>query len=347
MRHFPERLIRWQKQHGRHDLPWQGESAYRIWLSEVMLQQTQVATVIPYYLRFIASFPDIAALAAATEEQVLAHWSGLGYYARGRNLHKAARLVMERHGGEFPRNFESMLALPGIGRSTAAAISALAWNERRAILDGNVKRVLARHRGVEGWTGARQTEQQLWALAESLLPEKSVDIYTQALMDLGAMVCTRSHPGCTACPVREDCVALSSGRVDRLPTARSRKTVPEREATFLLLLQGEVIMLEKRPPHGVWGGLWCMPQIQAGEEGAYLSRHGLRVGRRVELAAFSHTFTHFRLHIRPVLLELQDRPLLAEQSGVKWMKREEALHAALPSPVRRLLRDLQRQQAGD
>lgn len=312
-----------------------------------MLQQTQVATVIPYYLRFITSFPDIAALAAATEEQVLAHWSGLGYYARGRNLHKAARLVMERHGGEFPRNFESMLALPGIGRSTAAAISALAWNERRAILDGNVKRVLARHRGVEGWTGGRQTEQQLWTLAESLLPENSVDIYTQALMDLGATVCTRSRPRCTACPVREDCVALSSGRVDRLPAARPRKTVPEREATFLLLLQGEEIMLERRPPHGVWGGLWCMPQIQAGEEGAYLSCHGLRVGRRVELAAFSHTFTHFRLHIRPVLLELQVRPLLAEQSGAKWMKREEALHAALPSPVRRLLRDLQRQQAGD
>lgn len=347
MQHFSERLIRWQKQHGRHDLPWQGESAYRIWLSEIMLQQTQVATVIPYYLRFVASFSDIAALAAATEEQVLAHWSGLGYYARGRNLHKTAKLIMERHGGEFPHDFEQLLALPGIGRSTAAAICALAWNERCAILDGNVKRVLARHRGVEGWTGGRQTEQQLWALAESLLPERSADIYTQALMDLGAMVCTRSRPQCAACPVREDCVALSSSRVDQLPAARPRKTVPEREATFLLLLQGEEIMLERRPPHGVWGGLWCMPQIQAGEEGAYLSRHGFRVGRRVELAAFSHTFTHFRLHIRPVLLELQNRPLLAEQSGAEWMKREDALHAALPSPVRRLLRDLQQRPVGD
>jgi A/G-specific adenine glycosylase len=347
VQHFSERLIRWQKQHGRHDLPWQGESAYRIWLSEIMLQQTQVGTVIPYYLRFVTSFPDIASLAAAPEEQVLAHWSGLGYYARSRNLHKTAKLIMERHGGEFPRDFEQVLALPGIGRSTAAAICALAWNERRAILDGNVKRVLARHRGVDGWTGKRQTELQLWALAESLLPERSADIYTQALMDLGATICTRSRPRCAACPVREDCLALSGGRVDQLPVPRPRRTVPEREATFLLLLQGEGVMLERRPPHGIWGGLWCMPQIQANEEGAYLSRHDMRVGRRVELAAFSHTFTHFRLHIRPVLLELQDRPLLAEQSGAAWMKREDALRAALPSPARRLLRDLQRWPAGD
>jgi len=347
VRYFAERLIRWQKQHGRHDLPWQGESAYRIWLSEVMLQQTQVATVIPYYLRFVAAFPDIATLAAATEEQVLAHWSGLGYYARGRNLHKAAKLIMERHGGQFPRNYEALLALPGIGRSTAAAISALAWNERRAILDGNVKRVLARHRGVEGWTGAREIEQQLWALAESLLPEQEIAIYTQALMDMGATICTRTRPRCSMCPVRGDCVAWESGRVDRLPAARPRKTVPEREATFLLLVRGGKILLERRPPHGVWGGLWCMPQIRAEEEEDYLSRHGLQVVRRVELAAFSHTFTHFKLHIRPVLLELHIRPLLAEQSGAEWMKQEDALHAALPSPVRRLLRDLQRQQSGD
>jgi A/G-specific adenine glycosylase len=311
-----------------------------------MLQQTQVATVIPYYMRFVASFPDIAALATATEEQVLAHWSGLGYYARGRNLHKAARMVVERHGGVFPRDFELMQALPGIGRSTAAAISALAWNERRAILDGNVKRVLARHRGVEGWTGQRQTEQQLWALAESLLPESEVAIYTQALMDMGATLCTRARPRCSACPVREDCVAWNSDRVESLPAPRPRKAVPEREATFLLLTQADGILLERRPPQGVWGGLWCMPQVVAGAEEAYLSRHGLRVMRRAELGAFSHTFTHFRLHIRPVLLELQDRPLRAEQPGAAWMKREEALRAALPSPVRRLLLELQQQSGG-
>lgn len=344
---FSSRLIRWQKEYGRHDLPWQGASAYRIWLSEIMLQQTQVTTVIPYYLRFVESFPDIATLAAATEEQVLAHWSGLGYYARGRNLHKAARLIVVNHGGEFPREFEQMLALPGIGRSTAAAISALARHERRAILDGNVKRVLARYRGIDGWPGERQTEAKLWEEAESLLPEREVAIYIQAMMDMGATVCTRSRPRCANCPVQADCVALNAERVEQLPTPRPRKLIPERATTFLLLKHGSEIMLEKRPPSGIWGGLWCAPQVEKTEESNYLRQNDMEISRRTELEAFTHVFTHFKLHIQPIMLELVRKPLRVEQSANIWLELHEALGAAIPSPVRQLLLALQGAQRAD
>jgi len=342
---FSSRLIRWQKKYGRHDLPWQGESAYRIWLSEIMLQQTQVTTVIHYYLRFTESFPDIAALAAATEEQVLAHWSGLGYYARGRNLHKAARLIAERHGGRFPRDFEQILTLPGIGRSTAAAISALAWHERRAILDGNVKRVLARYCGIDGWTGGSKVEAQLWDQAEKLLPASDVAIYTQALMDMGATVCTRARPRCANCPVQVDCVALRTERVELLPAPRPRKVIPQREANFLLLKFGSEIMLEKRPANGIWGGLWCAPQVDDGaEESNYLSRNNMQISQRTEMDAFTHVFTHFRLHIRPVLFELTSKPLRIEQQGCVWLDLGAALGAAIPSPVRQMLLNLQASQ---
>ncbi|MFH2133885.1 MAG: A/G-specific adenine glycosylase [Pseudomonadota bacterium] len=337
MTDFSSQLIRWQKEYGRHDLPWQGESAYRIWLSEIMLQQTQVSTVIPYYLRFIESFPDIATLAAATEEQVLAHWSGLGYYARGRNLHKAARLIVTNHGGEFPEQFEQILALPGIGRSTAAAISALARHERRAILDGNVKRVLARYCGIDGWTGARKVEEQLWHQAEQLLPERDVAIYTQALMDMGATVCTRSRPRCANCPVQDNCVALSTERVEQLPSPRPRKAIPKRATTFLLLKHGSEIMLEKRPSSGIWGGLWCAPQVEDAEERGYLLQNDMEILRRIELDAFTHVFTHFKLHIQPVLLELVRKPSRVEQPGNVWLELNEAMGAAIPSPLRQLL----------
>src|SRR4030067_344318 len=231
---FASRLITWQRQHGRHDLPWQGTHAYLVWLSEIMLQQTQVATVIPYYQRFIAAFPTVAALASANEEQGLTHWSGLGYYARGRNLHRAARIIVEKYHGEFPREFEQILELPGIGRSTAAAICALAYHERRAILDGNVKRVMARYCGITGSPSQKTVETQLWQQAEALLPlppgggrggGNNVATYTQSLMDLGATLCTRSKPKCDDCPVRGECVALLSGRVRELPTPRPRSVV--------------------------------------------------------------------------------------------------------------------------
>ncbi len=339
MSSFASRLISWQKQHGRHDLPWQGADAYRVWLSEIMLQQTQVATVIPYYQRFVASFPTIAALAAATEEQALTHWSGLGYYARGRNLHRAAQIIVEKHGGEFPREFEQILELPGIGRSTAAAVCALAFHERRAILDGNVKRVLARYCGIEGWAGEKKVEERLWQQAEALPPPRDVATYTQALMDMGAAVCTRSRPKCVICPVQADCVALQSERIAELPTPRPKKAVPERHATFLLLMHGNDILLEKRPGSGIWGGLWCPPQFE--DEVAardWFLRSGMEASEGERLEPFTHTFTHFKLHITPLRIQLARKPLCAAQPGSVWVDVEEALGAAIPTPVREMLK---------
>ena len=342
MSDFSARIISWQKLHGRHGLPWQGADAYRVWLSEIMLQQTQVATVLPYYQRFVTSFPDIAALAAASIDDVLAHWSGLGYYARGRNLHSAAKIIVEKHHGEFPREFEQILELPGIGRSTAAAICALAFHERRAILDGNVKRVLARYCGISGSSAEKAVEAQLWQQAEALLPQQDVAIYIQAQMDMGATLCTRSKPKCTACPVQTDCVALQTNRVAELPTPRTRKAVPEKNSTFLLLMHGNDILLEKRAPQGIWGGLWCPPQIEDGQgvPADYVQRSGMTVTERIDLAEFTHTFTHFKLHITPVLLHVSCKPTQVQQAGSVWLDVEEALLAAIPTPVRKMLLQL-------
>jgi A/G-specific adenine glycosylase len=253
---FAARLVAWQRIHGRHDLPWQGtRDAYRIWLSEVMLQQTQVATVLPYYERFIASFPDVRALAAAPVERVLEHWSGLGYYRRAHHLHAAAKGVVAQLAGGFPCDTKALATLPGVGRSTAAAIAVFASGARAAILDGNVKRVLARHRGVAGFPGAADVEANLWRAAESLLPARDIEIYTQALMDLGATVCTRTKPNCGACPVARDCVALTQDRVGELPSPRPRKVLPQRAVRVLLIERGGEILFERRPPLGIWGGL--------------------------------------------------------------------------------------------
>ncbi|MFZ5524673.1 MAG: A/G-specific adenine glycosylase [Pseudomonadota bacterium] len=378
MSSFSSRLIAWQRTHGRHNLPWQGASAYHVWLSEIMLQQTQVATVIPYFRRFVVSFPTIAALAAANEEQVLAHWSGLGYYARGRNLHRTAQIIAGQYGGEFPRQFEQILNLPGIGRSTAAAICALAHHERRAILDGNVKRVLARYCGISGSPSEKPVETQLWQQAEALLPKQksplpvgervreitsdlpacglsrmasgsirsgsdnTIATYTQALMDLGATLCTRSKPKCGECPANTDCVAFQSGRVNELPTPRPRKAVPERHSTFLLLMSGRDILLEKRAPQGIWGGLWCPPQLEEGQgdETDYVQRSGIEVSERIKLPGFNHTFTHFKLHITPVLLRVEHKPQLVQQPGSMWIDMEDALLGAIPTPVRKMLKSI-------
>lgn len=339
MTEFATRVIQWQRKHGRHDLPWQGTDAYRVWLSEIMLQQTQVGTVIPYYLRFLDSFPTIAMLAQATEEQVLAHWSGLGYYARGRNLHRAAKIIVEKHHGKFPRAFDQILELPGIGRSTAAAICALAFHEHRAILDGNVKRVLARYCGIEGWRGEKKTEEKLWQRAEELLPKNDIAIYVQAQMDMGATICTRSKPKCIVCPVQSDCVAFNTDRIKLLPTPRSRKAVPEKHSTFVLLMHGRDVLLEKRASLGIWGGLWCPPQIEDGKGvlSDYIQLNGLQVHERTDLAEFTHTFTHFKLHITPVLLHVAHKPLLLQQASSAWLNIEEALQAAIPTPVRKML----------
>jgi A/G-specific adenine glycosylase len=343
MHSFSSRLIAWQRAYGRHDLPWQGANAYRVWLSEIMLQQTQVATVIPYYQRFTASFPTISALAAATEEQVLALWSGLGYYARGRNLHRTARIIVEKYHGEFPRKFEQIVELPGIGRSTAAAICALAWHEHRAILDGNVKRVLARYCGIAGWAGDKKVESRLWQQAEALLPQRDIAAYIQAQMDLGAALCTRNKPKCGECPVSSDCVALQGGRVSELPTPRARKTVPERHTTFLLLMHGDDILLEKRPSSGIWGGLWCLPQFDD-EDAAreWFAQNAMTASHGERLAAFTHTFTHFKLHITPLKIQLAHKPLRANQPGSVWLDVGEALGAAIPTPVRMMLNELTR-----
>ena len=359
---FAARLIAWQREFGRHDLPWQGGDAYRVWLSEIMLQQTQVITVIPYFLRFVASFPNIAALAAATEEQVLAHWSGLGYYARGRNLHKAAQIIVAKHGGEFPQDFEQIIELPGIGRSTAAAICALAFHQRCAILDGNVKRVLARYCGIAGWTGDKKIEAMLWQQAENLLPppvgegwgegarvplNAVIATYIQAQMDMGATLCTRSKPNCAQCPVQNDCVAHQNNRVAELPTPRPRKVVPERHATFLLLMHGNEIYLEKRAATGIWGGLWSLPQLDDGGEllEEYVLRNGYDSVERTELDVFTHTFTHFKLHITPVMLKIENKPLRVQQADSVWLNVDEASQAAIPTPVRMMLAQLKRRMA--
>ncbi|BCB25481.1 A/G-specific adenine glycosylase [Sulfurimicrobium lacus] len=337
---FASSLIQWQKAHGRHDLPWQdSRDPYAVWLSEIMLQQTQVSSVIPYYQRFLASFPDIAALAAATQDEVLAHWSGLGYYSRARNLHRAAQQVVERHGGIFPRDFEQILALPGIGRSTAAAISAFSFGVRRAILDGNVKRVLARYCAVEGHPGQKGVEALLWQHAEALLPQQGIEAYTQGLMDLGATVCSRSRPRCGECPVGRDCLAHHQGRQNELPSPRPRKALPERETAMLLLMRQGEIFLEKRPPTGIWGGMWSFPEISPADDPqeVSLARFGFETGLLEAFPAMQHTFTHFRLHIRPQRLEVQTIQPRANQPGGVWLGLQEALGAAIPTPVRKLL----------
>ena len=342
MSDFSTRLIAWQRVHGRHDLPWQGtHDPYRIWLSEIMLQQTQVAAVIPYYMRFLERFPDVAALAAAPVEEVMALWSGLGYYARARNLHRAARVVMEEHGGHFPITASALAELPGIGRSTAAAIAAFASNERAAILDGNVKRVLCRVFGIEGFPGERAVEERLWTLAESLLPENDVDIgiYIQAQMDLGATVCTRARPACNACPLTAQCVAHGTGRIAELPAARPRKTPPRRTARMAVVILGNDVLLERRPPSGIWGGLLALPEIPESIQIETWAMRNLGIDQPIVrvLPPLVHVFTHFTLEIAPWRIDLPAAPRMLSEPAWQWLPLEQIGSAALPAPVRRIL----------
>lgn len=321
---FARKLVAWQRRHGRRGLPWQGtRDPYRIWLSEVMLQQTQVSAVVPYYERFLARCPDIKTLAAASEEEVLRLWSGLGYYARGRNLHRAAKRIVFDLKEVFPQTASEIEALPGVGRSTAAAIAAFAFGERAAILDGNVRRVLARRFGVEG-------EQAQWRLAEKLLPVRDIRGYTQALMDLGATVCTRASPACKRCPVVSDCVAFRQGRVAELPTPRVRKPQPTRRATWFVLMHRGEVLLERRPSTGIWGGLWVFPEKIPDYE----------VKRRKRLPALEHGFTHFKLKVQPILCDVRRISPRAEAPGRMWLALEDAAGAAVPAPVKALLSGL-------
>jgi A/G-specific adenine glycosylase len=342
---FATRLVEWQRAHGRRGLPWQDtRDAYRIWLSEVMLQQTQVATVIPYYERFVSEFPDVGALAAAPVQRVLEHWSGLGYYRRAHHLHAAAQEVMARHAGAFPVDADTLATLPGIGRSTAAAISVFASGARCAILDGNVKRVLARHRGITGFPGTAGVESHMWDVAESLLPARNIETYTQALMDLGATLCTRTRPQCAKCPVADDCVAFKTDRVDALPSPRPRKALPQRALRVLLIEHGGEILFERRPPVGIWGGLWSLPELplDADVRATVKSRFAADVTLREELPPIAHAFTHFALTLHPQRVSARRWPTHVESSGTIWLAPADARGAALPAPIKKLLRSLER-----
>jgi A/G-specific adenine glycosylase len=307
---FANRILDWYQIHGRKTLPWQQEKTpYRVWVSEIMLQQTQVATVIPYYERFMGRFPDVMALADAPIDEVLHHWTGLGYYARARNLHKAAQQIRDRHQGLFPEQFDEVVALPGIGRSTAGAVLSLSLGQPHAILDGNVKRVLTRWLALPGWPGQKPVENDLWELATRLTPRLGVAHYNQAMMDMGATICTRSKPACERCPVQADCQGLSQGNPTAYPNSKPKKSIPARNGIMLMIRQGNRLLLEQRPPQGIWGGLYCFPQVDSLEAvGPCLNRLGLTGQPYRELAGFRHTFSHFHLDIRPLLIELEQAP---------------------------------------
>ncbi|NUS39295.1 MAG: A/G-specific adenine glycosylase [Lysobacter sp.] len=339
---FAERLLQWFDRCGRHDLPWQHpRTPYRVWVSEIMLQQTQVSVVAPYFIRWMAALPDLRALASAPLDDVLALWSGLGYYARARNLHAAARLCVERHGGELPRDVGALTALPGIGRSTAGAILAQAWGDRLAILDGNVKRVLARWHGIAGWPGLPAVERQLWAFAESHLPHERLADYTQAQMDFGATLCTRADPACVLCPLQDGCVARREGRVAELPTPKPGKPLPERTATVLLLEDAEGrMLLQRRTPAGVWAGLWSLPEsADSGQARAWFDRHAQGdYADGAPLAPIAHAFTHYRLTLRPLHWRgISLRDPMADNDGLRWVARDALKALGIPAPIRKLL----------
>lgn len=342
---FARALLDWFDLHGRRNLPWQHpRSAYRVWLSEVMLQQTQVRTVIPYFERFIAELPTLEALRRASEDHVLALWSGLGYYSRARNLHRAAQTCVDRHGGELPRDIDALAALPGIGRSTAAAILAQAWNEPHAILDGNVRRVLARWHGVRGWPGSTPVQKRLWHFAEEHTPRARVADYTQAIMDLGATVCVRSRPLCEACPVANGCVARRDGLTNELPQAKPARDKPVRATTMLLVRdeQGR-ILLERRPPSGVWARLWSLPEASGADAADALLRERFHARTRTQarLAPFRHSFTHYHLDIAPVAFDVTRLAQVADDPDIGWHAPAEIERLGLPAPVRTLIRSLE------
>ncbi|MDA0823924.1 MAG: A/G-specific adenine glycosylase [Proteobacteria bacterium] len=339
-----ERLLAWFDSFGRHDLPWQVDrTPYSVWVSEIMLQQTQVATVIPYFERFISQFTSVSVLAAAAQDGVLHLWSGLGYYARGRNLHRAAQMIVANHNGELPRDIETLLALPGIGRSTAGAILALSHGDRHPILDGNVKRVLARFHEVSGWTGEEAVQKKLWLHAETHTPNLRVAAYTQAIMDLGATLCVRSKPDCGRCPLHADCRANAHGTQSQFPESKPRKPLPQKYTRFLLVKLDGQLLLRRRPPVGIWGGLWCFPEIDDDDEvGVWCERHGLTLTQSVvEQSPFAHTFTHFRLSITPLECVVKlSHPSVMDSDEWLWYNTSQPVKVGLAKPVSKLLADI-------
>lgn len=344
MNSFASQVLTWFDDHGRHDLPWQiNPTPYRVWVSEIMLQQTQVATVIPYYQRFMASFPDVRSLAEANEDLVLQHWAGLGYYARARNLHYAAQQVMGL-GGEFPKTLDGLMTLKGVGRSTAGAILSLAWQQRGVIMDGNVKRVLSRHFAVAGDSSSSQIQQQLWTLAEENTPQQRFAAYTQAMMDLGATLCTRSKPLCLYCPVKATCQAYALGTPTAFPQKKQSKVLPTKTAYFLLIEnQQQQLLWLKRPPTGIWGGLWCLPQVdveQLTELQTILEQQWhIKQLHLQPLAEFRHTFSHYHLMIKPVRVYGEFTQVL-EQMSV-WQRPKQAIEElGLPMPMQKILAEI-------
>jgi A/G-specific adenine glycosylase len=347
---FSQAVIDWQRAHGRHALPWQNtRDAYRVWLSEIMLQQTQVAAVLGYYARFLERFPTVHELAAAPNEDVMAHWSGLGYYTRARNLHACARRVVDEYGGVFPSDPALLAGLPGIGRSTAAAIAAFSNGVRAAILDGNVKRVFARVFGIDAYPGEKKVEDALWRRAEALLPAGvGIEAYTQGLMDLGATLCTRSSPDCPRCPLRERCVAFATNRTAELPVRKPKKATPEKRALMMVVIDGGEVLLQQRPATGIWGGLCSLPEVD-GHVGIDLAAPGVDemvaaakafgdVEEAEALLPLVHVFTHYKLHILPYRVALASRSVTPD--GHQWWKLDRIENAPLPAPVKKLLAGL-------
>ncbi|MFW7526528.1 A/G-specific adenine glycosylase [Vibrio ostreicida] len=345
MTSFAKAILEWYDAYGRKSLPWQQDkTAYSVWLSEIMLQQTQVATVIPYYQRFLERFPSVTALANAEQDEVLHLWTGLGYYARARNLHKAAKIVTEQYDGEFPLDIEEMNALPGIGRSTAAAILSSVYKQPHAILDGNVKRTLARSFAVEGWPGQKKVENQLWEHAQTHTPNIDVDKYNQAMMDMGAMICTRSRPKCTLCPVSGFCQANRQGNPLDYPGKKPKKEKPVKQTWFIMLHHKGRVWLEQRPQTGIWGGLFCFsehshPDLEHQLGLRSISEH--HIVRREQLIAFRHTFSHYHLDITPILVNLSNQPdVVMEGSKGLWYNLSQPEEIGLAAPVKQLLESL-------
>jgi len=345
---FATRLLAWFDTHGRRNLPWQHpRTPYRVWLSEIMLQQTQVRTVIPYFERFVSALPTLQALAGVPLDRVLALWSGLGYYSRARNLHRSAQLCIEQHAGELPREIAALSSLPGIGRSTAAAILAQAHDLPHAILDGNVRRVLARFHGIRGWPGSTSVQKHLWLHAERHTPKRRAADYTQAIMDLGALVCVRSRPRCADCPVNADCVAARENLTAILPEAKPARRVPTRATQLLVVRDTEGrVLLERRPPTGVWARLWSLPESNDADIAIrhLAERHAIHASMRSARATFVHVFSHFRLEITPLLLHARtsgDR--IGDDADLGWYHSDDLPALGLPAPVRKLLADLMKE----
>ena len=342
---FANRLLEWFDRYGRKSLPWQVDrDPYRVWISEIMLQQTQVNAVIPYFIRFVERFPDIASLAGSDSDEVMHYWSGLGYYARARNLHKAAQFIYQHHNGRFPASLESVMALPGVGRSTAGAILSFCFGQRHPILDGNVKRVLTRFFAIPGYPGFRQVENRLWQLADQLTPASRIEDYTQAIMDLGATVCFRRQPDCQVCPMQDGCAALRQGTQSHYPTPKPKKTRPTHSAIMLILIDSRRrVVLEKRPPSGIWGGLWSLPELPdtADVEEFAKNQFGLRTMDIRDLDPLQHGFTHFDLRIIPRICSVEpgdDRIMDAER--YLWYNMSDPQSVGLPAAISRILASL-------